>query len=181
MFKKEIIFIFKFIIVLNVMLSPGNAFSQADDTALLRLLKKDLGSLSNVWLNKNADNFFFEAFYKENLRDSTMFRQFKMVDGKEVRYDRQLLATLFAPQSVALVREQVGKYEWNESNRAVFSTAPKSEKEDRMQMITVSKPVYIKDGYALLYYRLRTGIGMKVYRNNEGVWQSVIFIPIGII
>lgn len=172
----------KIFIFCMAMILSDSSFSQNkdDDYKLIKQVvdKICLGD-NEIFISKKADNEYFVDIYKENINDSILFKSFKVGDTI-TRMDRNSLKQIFTRENFEYVESQTGKYTWEKDDLKKLSVnCNLSLGQNQNNLLTISKPIYTKNNYALVYYSYKNMLVLLIFKRKNGKWFEEEFIPLG--
>ncbi|GGB86224.1 hypothetical protein GCM10007424_27860 [Flavobacterium suaedae] len=174
----------KFFIFHILIISSNSTFSQNkdDDQILVKEILNKICLVENngVFISQKADNEYFLDIYKENLNDSVLLKSFKKTDT--VTYiNREVVREIFTPANFEYVKKQTGKYTWNKDKIKLPPNCNISFEGKYKNRLFISKPVYTKNDYALVYYTYKNMIVLLIFKREGEEWLELEFIPIGMV
>lgn len=137
----------------------------------------------------NADNVAILSVYEENLADSIFIMSERNIAWltKNTKSTNEenilLLRDIFNEENYIHIKPQTGSFTWHEAEIVSFSSCKIVMSESRNSStpnLYISKPVYTKDNYALVYYKYNNISMMSVLRKKQKKWTEIKLLPIGI-
>lgn len=168
-----------------------------NDNDLLQVMVQDICKINEgkeFALYDKTDNSFFLKTFEENLKDSIFIKQElskpSLTHGK-VEINRENIAVLkeiFTEENYSYIKKQISKTTWDEKRiKAISSCAitlvdanERVKGTDRKLRLYINRPVYTKNGYALVQYSYKSISAISVFKKIKGKWSEVLHLPLGI-
>jgi hypothetical protein len=194
---KKVISVIKINLIYSLLLLAliSCASKKQSDIAIMKVIAEQgctVNKGEKILLYPSASNEEMLKIFKENVDEQTFIRQElsrSWISHGTAQPNQETIAALkeiFTQENYSDIKKQISKQKWNKSDLGniscdigIIDTHDKKKIYMLKSKLSIGKPVYTKNGYALVTYFFEGIYSLVILKKIDGKWLKIQYLVLG--